>query len=66
MFHNRKGEMRFDGSWRMPALGGDAVSALIAENRERGAGPGAWSASARWKREGDVPEDVISRASEAI
>jgi hypothetical protein len=44
---------------------GDPVAALAWQNRLRGAEPDAWTASARWKREADIPDDVFFRATEA-
>jgi len=48
-----------------PRLPGRPVAALVGYNRLRGADPDAWTASARWKREADIPDDVLFRATEA-
>ena len=48
-----------------PPLPIDPVAALARQNRLRGAEPDAWTASARWKREADIPDDVLFRATEA-
>ncbi len=47
------------------------VEALARENRLAGAGlgvwtePDGWTASARWKREADIPDEILLRAMEA-
>jgi hypothetical protein len=41
------------------------VETLLSENRRRGADPHGWTPSARWKREADIPDDVLFRAIEA-
>lgn len=41
------------------------TEALIARNQANGADPDAWTASARWKRERDIPDAVLFRAIEA-
>jgi hypothetical protein len=43
----------------------DPVATLARQNRLRGAEPDVWTASARWKREVDIPDDVFFRATEA-
>ena len=42
-----------------------SLSALLAANRARGVYPGPLAASARWKRERDIPDGVWFRALEA-
>ena len=42
------------------------VDGLVAENRLRGIDPDSWTPSARWKREEDIPEEVLFRAGEAL
>ena len=64
-FRDPRGQLHFDGGWGPPALTRDPVRALVRENRLRGARPGAYTASARWKREADIPDHVFFRASEA-
>jgi len=44
----------------------DPVEVLVEENRARGVKPDGWTASARWKREADIPDDVYFRALEAV
>ena len=41
------------------------LSTLVRANRLHGADPGPLTASARWRRERDVPDDVWFRATEA-
>jgi hypothetical protein len=48
-----------------PRLQGRPATALARHNRLCGADPGAWTASARWKREADIPDHVLFRATEA-
>ena len=45
---------------------GDPVAALTEENRRRGVKPDGWTASARWKREADIPDAIYFRALEAL
>ena len=42
------------------------AEALLAENRLRGVHPDAWTPSARWKREEEIPDEVLFRAGEAM
>lgn len=42
------------------------VDDLLAENRRRGVDPDGWTPSARWKREGDIPNRVLFGALEAM
>jgi hypothetical protein len=49
-----------------PRNPGDLVEHLLAESQRRGVQPDAWTPSARWKREGDIPEEVLFRAGEAL
>lgn len=44
----------------------DLATALIQANEALGVRPDGWTASARWKREVDIPEEVMGRAHEAI
>ena len=44
----------------------DPVTALLDENQRRGVRPDGWTASARWKREADIPDPVYFRALEAL
>jgi hypothetical protein len=48
-----------------PRLTNEPVAALARQNWLRGAEPDGWTASARWKREADIPDDVLFRAIEA-
>jgi hypothetical protein len=45
--------------------GKDATGAVVAANLARGVRPDAWTVSARWKRERDIPDGVLFRAIEA-
>jgi Domain of unknown function (DUF222)/HNH endonuclease len=64
-FRDPRGSVHVDGRWRPPRLRGDPVAALNRQNRLHGADPDAYTASARWKRERDIPDNVLFRASEA-
>ncbi len=44
----------------------DLATALVQANEARGVTPDGWTPSARWKREVDIPEEVLGRAEEAI
>jgi hypothetical protein len=66
MFYNARGDMRFDGRWEAPQLGDDPVEAMVRENRRLGANPDGWTATARWKGEEDIPDEVFFRASESL
>lgn len=66
-FRDPRGSCHLEGRPKR-ARGAPAVghaNALVARNRRRGVDPGPWTASARWKREADIPDDVLFRAIEA-
>lgn len=65
-FRDPGGSVHVDGRWRPPQLPLDPVTALNRQNRLHGADPDAYTASARWKREVDIPYEVLSRATEAV
>ena len=65
VFHAPDGRTTYDGRWEAPELPGDGVRALLEGNRGRGIEPDGRTASARWKREKDIPDDVYFRALEA-
>lgn len=44
----------------------DLATALVRANEALGVRPDGWTPSARWKREVDIPEEVVGRADEAI
>ncbi|HKK27020.1 MAG TPA: DUF222 domain-containing protein [Gemmatimonadota bacterium] len=48
-----------------PADPADLAADLVADNLSRGVEPGPMTASARWKRERDIPDEVFFRATEA-
>jgi Domain of unknown function (DUF222) len=66
VFIDPRGGEHFDGSWQPPELSERPVAALLRDNRRRGVEPDAWTASARWEREADIPDGVYFRASEAL
>ena len=66
VFTDPRGGTHFEGRWQPPELPERPVAALIQQNRFAGADPGAWTASAQWEREGDIPDDVYFRACEAM
>jgi hypothetical protein len=61
----RNGE-HFDGGWEPPPLEPEPVATLLEDHRRRGIGPDWRTASARWKHERDIPDDVWIRAMEAL
>ncbi len=63
-FRDPRGSISYDGGFRAPRSRELAVG-LAAQNRRRGVDPGAWTAGARWKREADIPFEVLCRATEA-
>ncbi|MGW8268256.1 MAG: HNH endonuclease [Longimicrobiales bacterium] len=46
--------------------GGDGVETFVRENLLRDVKPDPWTASARWRREADIPDDIYFRGLEAI
>ena len=44
----------------------DLTSALIQANEALGVTPDGRTASARWRRDADIPDEVLGRAEEAI
>ena len=66
VFYDPRGGTHFDGRWEPPALSERPVVALVTENLKRGTNPDGWTAGARWKRERDIPDDVLFRAAEAL
>jgi hypothetical protein len=65
-FTDPRGRTHFDGRWEPPALPARPADALIRQNCLNGADPDAWTASARWKREEDIPDAVYFGAMEAL
>ena len=65
-FRDPRGSVHLDGRWRPPRLPPDPVATLKRQNRLHGAEPDAYTACARWKREVDIPVEVLSRATEAV
>lgn len=66
LFFDPRGGLHYEGRWRPPAIPEEPVDALIEQNRTMGIDPDAWTASARWERERDIPERVVWRAAEAL
>jgi len=68
-FVDPRGGLHHEGRWRPPTLDPDvlrdAARELAARNRRRGADPGPLTPSARWRREGDIPDDLRFAALEA-
>jgi hypothetical protein len=66
-FRDPRGSVHMAGRGRPPPprLQGRPATALARHNRLCGAEPDAWTASARWKREADIPDHVLFRATEA-
>jgi hypothetical protein len=44
----------------------DLATALVQANEALGVIPDGWTPSARWKREVNIPEEVLGRAKEAM
>lgn len=44
----------------------DLATARVQANEALGVSPGGWTPSARWKKEVDIPEEVLGRANEAV
>jgi hypothetical protein len=65
-FRDRRGQAHFDGRWEPPTVPDRPVPALIRQNRLMGADPDGWTASAKWKREEDIPDNVYYAALEAL
>jgi len=69
-FIDPRGGTHYEGRWEPPVLdaapGDDPADALVARNREAGSDPDGYAASARWKREVDVPTEVYLRAWEGV
>ena len=65
-FHGPRGQMLCEVRWQPPELPDDVVAALVGENRRRGAEPDWRTASARWKRLEDIPDEVLYGAMEAL
>jgi hypothetical protein len=66
VFFDPRGGTHFEGRWKPVAIPDDVIEALERENRSRGAEPDWRTASARWKRVEDVPDDVLFGALEAM
>ncbi|MEJ2204870.1 MAG: DUF222 domain-containing protein [Gemmatimonadota bacterium] len=66
IFVDPRGREHFDGGWRAPEVGPEAVDALVEDQRRRGIDPDWRTAGARWKREDDIPHPVWVRAMEAV
>jgi len=81
-FIDPRGGTHYEGRWEPPALGGgagskqpeegdasdglDPVAELERRNRAAGADPDGYTASARWKRQVDIPTEVYLRAWEGV
>ncbi len=66
MFFDPRGGTHFDGRWQSPELGERPVAALIEQNRRRGVSPDGETAGAKWKREDDIPDQILFRAMEGM
>ncbi len=60
-----RGERAPEGQRRVGRGAEGSLSALLAENRDAGVDPGPLAASARWKSERNIPDEVWFRALEA-
>ena len=63
LFFDPRGGMHYDGRWQPTPLPSDAVETLEQENRIE---PDGWTGGVLWKRERDIPEDVLLGAYEAL
>ena len=66
VFLDPRGGTHFEGRWKPPELGEHPVEALLEENHNRAISPDGWTASARWRREAEIPDGVYFRALEAL
>jgi hypothetical protein len=66
LFFDPRGGLHYEGGWQPPLIPADAVQALLDENASLGIEPDAWTASARWPTEADVPKEVYLEATGAI
>ena len=64
-FHDPRGVTHVPGSRPPVRVNPDAVRVLLNGNRARGIVPDARTAGARWKRERDIPDEVLFRALDA-
>jgi hypothetical protein len=67
-FVDPRGNTHFEGGWEPPKGGDDLdrVAELVHANRLGGARPDGWTASARWKTEAQIPDEVLFAAWEAM
>ena len=63
IFFDPRGHAQYDGRWKEPVLRDDPVEALRAEHARLGIEPDPWSASARWERESNIPDEVYLAAT---
>jgi len=66
VFYDPRGGIHFDGRWKPPVVSDPPVATLLRDNRRLGVNPNAWTASARWNRERDIPGPIYFRALEAL
>jgi hypothetical protein len=67
VFFDPRGGTHFEGRWRAPKVMKDvSAETLVRDNRARGVTPDGWTPSARWKREVDIPDELLFRAEEAV
>jgi hypothetical protein len=66
VFFDPRGRIHHEGKGRAPELPADVLEALMAENARLGIEPHAWTPSARWEREREIPDEVYFRASGAV
>jgi hypothetical protein len=74
LFIDPRGNGHFDGGWRPVPLPARPVAALVAQNRARGVQPDAWtcggrrstSIPGRWKREAEIPDEILLPALAAV
>jgi len=65
-FRDPRGSVHYgNGRQADPAEGRGRLSKLIEANRARSVDPDGWTASARWKREADIPDEIFFGALEA-
>jgi hypothetical protein len=68
VFLDPRGGTHFEGRWERPVSekkgSKGSVETLIQDNQARGVIPNAWTPSAKWKREWDIPAELMWRAEE--
>ena len=66
-FRSPRGWIEYEGRWKEPEEMKDvSAETLVRNNRALGVTPDGWTPSARWKREWDIPDELLWRGEEAM